>query len=175
MRAIISMALLVAIAITLASLSDASTAIKSSQGGSDGFSLKSHINQASASDIGNNNHHREKRAVRKIAKKKSKKAIKKDKKKPDPDPILLPPHIDPNIGMSTGMFQSMPITQSFAGPFSVLGGILILFSFAMAASYFSTVNANQRLGYDYAGPYIQRRSSYDINPEPIMSYINSFR
>ena len=173
MRAIINMALLAAIAINLASLSDASTALKSSQKGSDGFSLKSHINQASASDIGNNKHYREKRAVHKIPKKIAKKEKKKDKK--TPDPILLPPHIDPNIGMSTGMFQSMPITQSFAGPFSVLGGLLILVSFAMAASYFSTVNANQRLGYDYAGPYIQRRSSYDINPEPIMSYINSLR
>ena len=173
MRAIINMALLAAIAINLASLSDASTALKSSQKGSDGFSLKSHINQASASDIGNNKHYREKRAVHKIPKKIAKKEKKKDKK--TPDPILLPPHIDPNIGMSTGMFQSMPITQSFAGPFSVLGGLLILVSFAMAASYFSTVNVNQRLGYDYAGPYIQRRSSYDINPEPIMSYINSFR
>merc|ERR1712027_172162 len=128
-------------------------ALQSSQGGSESSSLKSHINQASASELGSNNHHREKRAVHKIAKKKAK----KDKKKPD----LLPPYIDPKIGMSTGMFQSMPITQSFAGPFSVLGGILILASFAMAASYFSTVNANKRLGYDYAGPYIQRRSSYD--------------
>merc|ERR1712117_152949 len=155
-----------AIAVTLASFSDAATALQSSQGGSEGSSLKSHINQASASELGSNNHHREKRAVHKIPIKKAK----KDKKKPD----LLPPYIDPKIGMSTGMFQSMPITQSFAGPFSVLGGLLILASFAMAASYFSTVNANKRLGYDYAGPYIQRRSSYDINPEPILSYINSF-
>ena len=173
MRAIINLALLAAIAVTLASFSDAASALQSSQGGSEGSSLKSHINQASASELGSNNHHREKRAVHKIPKKKAKKVIKKDKKKSDP--ILLPPHIDPNIGMSTGMFQSMPITQSFAGPFSVLGGLLILASFAMAASYFSTVNANKRLGYDYAGPYIQRRSSYDINPEPILSYINSFR
>ena len=174
MRAIINLALLAAIAVTLASFSDAASALQSSEGGSEGSSLKSHINQASASELGSNNHHREKRAVHKIPKKKAKKAIKKakkDKKKPD----LLPPYIDPKIGMSTGMFQSMPITQSFAGPFSVLGGLLILASFAMAASYFSTVNANQRLGYDYAGPYIQRRSSYDINPEPILSYINSFR
>ena len=88
----------------------------------------------------------------------------------------LPPHISPNIGMSTEMFQSMPITESFAGPLSVLGGLLIIISFVMAASYFSAVNANKRSGYDYTGPYyIQKRSSFDINPEPIMSYINSFR
>ena len=117
MRAIINLALLAAIAVTLASFSDAASALQSSQGGSEGSSLKSHINQASASELGSNNHHREKRAVHKIPKKKAKKVEKKDKKKPDP--ILLPPHIDPNIGMSTGMFQSMPITQSFAGPFSV--------------------------------------------------------
>ena len=136
---------------------------------------------ASATEIGNN-HHRDKRSP------KIKPCI-KPPCTPGPLPLLgklkyksggsgaspLPPHIDPNIGMSTDMFQSMPITNSFSGPLSILGGFAILVSFAMAASYFSTVNANQRLGYDYAGPYIQKRSSYDINPEPIMSYINSFR
>ena len=159
MRAIINLTLLVTIAITL----------------------------ASASDMSRNYRHRMKRApqppvpnpilIKPIKKgaKAAALALALASSGGDSEPSLLPPHIDPNIGMSTGMFQSMPITQSFAGPFSVLGGLLILVSFAMAVSYFSTVNANQRLGYDYAGPYIQRRSSYDINPEPILSYINSFR
>ena len=159
MRAIINLTLLVTIAITL----------------------------ASASDMSRNYRHRMKRApqppvpnpilIKPIKKgaKAAALALALASSGGDSEPSLLPPHIDPNIGMSTEMFHSMPITESFSGPLSVLGGILILISFAMAASYFSAVNANQRSGYDYVGPYIQKRSSFDINPERIMSYINSLR
>ena len=160
MRAIINLALLVTIAITL----------------------------ASSSDMSGNYRHRMKRApqgpavpnpilIKPIKKgaKAAALALALASSGGDSEPSLLPPHIDPNIGMSTEMFHAMPITESFSGPLSVLGGILILISFAMAASYFSAVNANQRSGYDYVGPYIQKRSSFDINPERIMSYINSLR
>ena len=159
MRAIVNFTLLVTIAITL----------------------------ASASDMSGNYRHRMKRApqppvpnpilIKPIKKgaKAAALALALASSGGDSEPSLLPPHIDPNIGMSTEMFHSMPITESFSGPLSVLGGILILISFAMAASYFSAVNANQRSGYDYVGPYIQKRSSFDINPERIMSYINSLR
>ena len=162
MRAIINLTLLVTIAVTL----------------------------GSASDTSRNYHHRMKRApqgpIGPIPNPILFKPIKKGAKAAalalalassggDSEPSLLPPHIDPNTGMSTEMFHSMPITESFSGPLSVLGGLLILISFAMAASYFSAVNANQRSGYDYAGPYIQKRSSFDLNQEPIISYINSFR
>ena len=147
---------------------------------------------ASATETSNNNnHHIMKRAPQgqpggagsplQIFKKKAKKGAKLTglalalaSSGGDSEGSGLPPHISPNIGMSTEMFQSMPITESFAGPLSVLGGLLIIISFVMAASYFSAVNANKRSGYDYTGPYyIQKRSSFDINPEPIMSYINS--
>ena len=157
MRAIINLALLVATAITL----------------------------ASASDISRNYRHRMKRApqgpnpilIKPIKKgaKAAALALALASSGGDSEPSLLPPHIDPNIGMSTEMFHSMPITESFSGPLGVLGGLLILISFAMAASYFSAVNTNQRSSYDYGSPYIQKRSSSDINPEPIISYINSFR
>ena len=162
MRAIINLTLLVTIAVTL----------------------------GSASDISRNYRHRMKRApqgpVGPIPNPILFKPIKKGAKAAalalalassggDSEPSLLPPHIDPNTGMSTEMFHSMPITESFSGPLGVLGGLLILISFAMAASYFSAVNTNQRSSYDYGSPYIQKRSSSDINPEPIISYINSFR
>ena len=148
---------------------------------------------ASATETSNNNnHHIMKRAPQgqpggagsplQIFKKKAKKgakltglALALTSSGGDSEGSGLPPHISPNIGMSTEMFHSMPITESFSGPLGVLGGLLILISFAMAASYFSAVNTNQRSSYDYGSPYIQKRSSSDINPEPIVSYINSFR
>ena len=123
---------------------------------------------ASAAAMGNNNHHREKRALPKLA------AI----------PLLayksggsgagpLPPHIDPNIGMSNMKFHEMPIEASFSGPLATLGVLAIISSAFMAASYFQAVNAQRRSGY--AGQYIQKRSTLDIDPDAIMSLINSFR
>ena len=123
---------------------------------------------ASAAAMGNNNHHREKRALPKLA------AI----------PLLayksggsgagpLPPHIDPNIGMSNMKFHEMPIEASFSGPLATLGVLAIISSAFMAASYFQAVNAQRRSGY--AGQYIQKRSTLDIDQDAIVSLINSFR
>ena len=123
---------------------------------------------ASAAAMGHGNHHREKRALPKLA------AI----------PLLayksggsgagpLPPHIDPNIGMSNMKFHEMPIEASFSGPLATLGVLAIISSAFMAASYFQAVNAQRRSGY--AGQYIQKRSTLDIDPDAIMSLINSFR
>ena len=123
---------------------------------------------AFATDMGNNNHHREKRALPKLA------AI----------PLLayksggsgagpLPPHIDPNIGMSNMKFHEMPIEASFSGPLATLGVLAIISSAFMAASYFQAVNAQRRSGY--AGQYIQKRSTLDIDQDAIVSLINSFR
>ena len=125
---------------------------------------------AFATEMGNNNHHREKRALPKLA------AI----------PLLayksggsgaspLPPHIDPNIGQSSAQINSMSTSASMSGPLAVLGGLAILASFFMAANYFQAVNAKRRAGYTYGGQYIQKRSSFDIDPETIVSFINSFR
>ena len=123
---------------------------------------------ASAAAMGHSNHHREKRALPKLA------AI----------PLLayksggsgagpLPPHIDPNIGMSNMKFHEMPIEASFSGPLATLGVLAIISSAFMAASYFQAVNAQRRSGY--AGQYIQKRSTFDIDPDAIGSLINSFR
>ena len=85
----------------------------------------------------------------------------------------LPPHVDPNIGMSTDMLHEMPIEASFSGPLATLGVLAIISSAFMAASYFQAVNAQRRSGY--AGQYIQKRSTFDIDPDAIVSLINSFR
>ena len=123
---------------------------------------------AACVEMGNNNHHREKRALPKLA------AI----------PLLayesggsgagpLPPHIDPNIGMSNMKFHEMPIEASFSGPLATLGVLAIISSAFMAASYFQAANAQRRSGY--AGQYIHKRSTFDIDPDAILSRINSFR
>ena len=69
----------------------------------------------------------------------------------------------------------MSTSASMSGPLAVLGGLAILASFFMAANYFQAVNAKRRAGYTYGGQYIQKRSSFDIDPETIVSFINSFR
>ena len=85
----------------------------------------------------------------------------------------LPPHIDPNIGMSNMKFHEMPIEASFSGPLATLGVLAIISSAFMAASYFQAANAQRRSGY--AGQYIHKRSTFDIDPDAIVSRINSFR
>ena len=76
---------------------------------------------AFATEMGNNNHHREKRAIPKLA------AI----------PLLayksggsgaspLPPHIDPNIGQSSAQINAVATTASMSGPFAVLGILHII-------------------------------------------------
>ena len=124
---------------------------------------------ASAAAMGNTNHHREKRALPKLAAIPLAIAYKSGGSGAGP----LPPHIDPNIGMSTDKFHEMPIEASFSGPFATMGVILILTSALMAANYFQAVNAQRRSGY--AGQYIQKRSTFDIDPDAIVSLINSFR
>ena len=125
----------------------------------------------SATEISNNNHHLEKRSPAK-----PKLKLRNPLNPLDPlnasggsgaDP--LPPHIDPNIGMST----AMPIEASFSGPLATMGVLAILTSALMAANYFQAVNAKRRKGY--SGPHFQKRSSFDINPDSIVSLINSFR
>ena len=129
---------------------------------------------ASAAAMSNNNHHREKRApgppgwplkVAKLA------ALAYGSGGSGASP--LPPHIDPNVGMSTMKFHEMPIEASFSGPLATMGVLAILTSALMAANYFQAVNAQRRAGY--GGQYIQKRSTFDVDPDAIVSLINSFR
>ena len=148
MRANIYLALLMAIAITL----------------------------VSASDMRGNNRHRMKRAPQNglfLLSKKVLPALALASQSGGDGASPLPPHIDPNIGMSTDKFHRMPIDASFSGPFATLGVMCILVSAFMAVNYFQAVNVQRRSSY--AGPYIQKRSSFDVNPESIVSLINSFR
>ena len=124
---------------------------------------------ASATEMSNINNHREKRALPKLL------AYTAGGSGASP----LPPHVDPNIGMSTDMLHEMPIEASFSGPLATLGVLLILISAFMAANYFQAVN-NAQLNAQlrrsvYAGQHIQKRSTFDINPDSILSLINSFR
>ena len=127
---------------------------------------------ASAAAMSNNNHHREKRAPgppAAIAAKIAALAYSSGGSGASP----LPPHIDPNVGMSTMKFHEMPIEASFSGPLATMGVLAILTSALMAANYFQAVNAQRRAGY--GGQYIQKRSTFDVDPDAIVSLINSFR
>ena len=124
---------------------------------------------AASGTMGNNIHHLERRSPK------------------VPSPLLLalksggsgasplPPHIDPNIGQSSAQLNMMSTSASMSGPLAILGGLAILMSLLMAANYFQAVNAKRRTGYTYGGQYIQKRSSFHIDPESIVSIINSFR
>ena len=127
---------------------------------------------ASATETGNSNHHRVKRALPKIP---IALALAYKSGGGDSGGSRLPPHLDPNIGMSTDELNAMPITASMSGPLAVMGGLAILSSVVMAMNYFQAVNAKRRSAYAYGGSYIQKRSSFDIDPETIVSLINSFR
>jgi len=118
---------------------------------------------AASVQMGNNNHHREKRAFPKL------KAYKSGGSGAGP----LPPHVDPNIGQSSAQLNSMSTSASMSGPLATMGVLAILTSALMAANYFQAVNAKRRSGY--AGPHFQKRSTLDINQGSIMSLINSFR
>ena len=76
----------------------------------------------------------------------------------------LPPHVDPNIGMSTVLndFHKMPIGASFSGPLAVTGMLAIATSLAMAYSYFQAVNEVQ----------IPHFIPHAYNP---VSFVNSYR
>ena len=86
----------------------------------------------------------------------------------------LPPHVDPNIGMSTALndFHKMPVGASFSGPLAVTGMVAIATSLAMAYSYFQAVNEFERSPHAYTGPYYR---PYGINPESFVSLVNSYR
>jgi len=120
---------------------------------------------AASVPMGNNNHHREKRAIPKLG------LLKYKSGGSGAGP--LPPHVDPNIGQSSAQINSMSTSASMSGPLATMGVLLILTSAVMAANYFQAVNAQRRSGY--AGPHIQKRSTRDISQESIMSLINSFR
>merc|ERR1712117_523560 len=122
---------------------------------------------AASATMGNNHHHLEKRSPKTII---PLLAYKSGGSGASP----LPPHIDPNIGQSSAQINSMSTSASMSSPLAVLGGLAILASFFMAANYFQAVNAKRRAGYTYGGQYIQKRSSFDIDPETIVSFINSF-
>ena len=117
---------------------------------------------AACVEMGNNNHHREKRAFPKLK-------YKSGGSGAGP----LPPHVDPNIGQSSAQLNSMATGASMSGPLATMGVLAILTSALMAANYFQAVNAKRRSGY--AGPNFQKRSTHDINQGSIMSLINSFR
>ena len=141
------------------------------------------ITLVSASDMRGNNNHRMKRTPQNplvgfadpilLSKKGAKVALALASQSGGDGASPLPPHIDPNIGMSTDKFHRMPIDASFSGPLATLGVMCILVSAVMAVNYFQAVNVRRRSSY--VGPYIQKRSSFDVNPESIVSLINSFR
>ena len=144
MKAILSLALLVAVATT----------------------------SASPTETRNSDHHREKRALPKIP---IAIGLALAEKSGGSGSSKLPPHIDPNVGMSATELGTMPITASMSGPLAVLGGLSILASLAMAMNYFQAVNARRRSAHAYGGPYIQKRSAFNMDPESIVSFIDSFR
>ena len=146
MNAILSLALLVAVAIATTS--------------------------ASPTETRNSDHHREKRALPKIP---IAIGIALAQKSGGGGASKLPPHLDPNVGMSSTELGTMPITASMSGPLAVLGGLSILASLAMAMNYFQAVNARRRSAHAYGGPYIQKRSAFNIDPDSIVSFIDSFR
>ena len=111
-----------------------------------------------AREIGNNNHHREKRAL----------PLLKGYKSGGSGAGPLPPHVDPNIGQSSAQLNSMSTSASMSGPLATMGVTLIITSAVMAANYFQAVNSQRR-------SYIQKRSTLDINQESTISLINSFR
>ena len=123
---------------------------------------------AASATMGNNHHHLEKRSPKTIL---PLLALKSGGSGASP----LPPHIDPNIGQSSAQLNMMATSSSMSGPLAILGGLAILMSLFMAANYFQAVNAKRRAGYAYGGQYIQKRSSFNIDPESIVSFIDSFR
>ena len=123
---------------------------------------------ASPTELGSNNHHREKRAIPAIP---FLIAYKSGGSGASP----LPPHVDPNIGQSSAQINSMSTSASMSGPLAVMGILNIVASGFMAMNYFQAVNARRRSGHAYGGPYIQKRSSLNFDQESIASFINSFR
>ena len=119
-----------------------------------------------AREIGNNNHHREKRALPLL------KGYKSGGSGADP----LPPHVDPNIGQSTAQLNSMATGASMSGPLAVLGILNILASGVMAMNYFQSVNGLQRRAhYTNGGPYLQKRSTQTFDLESVASFIKAIR
>jgi len=117
-----------------------------------------------AREIGNINHHRERRAVPALL------AYKAGGSGASP----LPPHVDPNIGQSTAQLNSMATGASMSGPLAVLGILNILASGVMAMNYFQSVNGFQRrANYANAGPYLQKRSTQTFDLESVASFIKA--
>ena len=73
---------------------------------------------AAQATLQQNNHHREKRALPKLALL----AYKSGGSGASP----LPPHIDPNIGQSSAQLNALATTASMSGPFAVLGILHII-------------------------------------------------
>jgi len=128
------------------------------------------IATTSATETGTNTHNRVKRAIPLIPL-----AIAYAKYSGDSSPDALPPGVDPNFGSTAEQINSMATSTSMSGPLAVLGGLNVLASLVMAMNYFQAVNARRRSDYASGGQYIQKRSSLNINPESIVSFINSFR
>ena len=126
---------------------------------------------ASPTEAGNSNHHRVKRAIPKIPLIPIAVGLKIAENSGGSGGGKLPPHINPNVGMSATELGTRPITTSMSGPLAVMGGFTILASLVMAMNYFQAVDARRRSAHAYGGPYIQKRSA----PESIVSFINSFR
>ena len=124
-------------------------------------------------EMGNNNHHRGKRAFPAIPATPLLAKLAKESGGSGADP--LPPHVDPNIGQSSAQLNSMSTSASMSGPLAVLGTLNILASGVMAMYYFQSVNAARRAGYTNRGSYIQKRSSQNFHQKSIASFINSFR
>ena len=73
---------------------------------------------ASQATLHHNNHHREKRALPKLALL----AYKSGGSGASP----LPPHVDPNIGQSSAQINAIATTASMSGPFAVMGILHII-------------------------------------------------
>ena len=127
------------------------------------------IATTSATESGTNTQQRVKRAVPKLA------LLAPLAFKGGSETNDLPPGFDPNVGSTAAVINSMATSASMSGPLAVLGGLNVLASLVMAMNYFQAVNARRRSEYAYGGPYIQKRSSLNLDPETIVSFINSFQ
>ena len=132
---------------------------------------------ASVTDMSDNNHHREKRYIPGPTELKYSIPLALGlaySSGGDSGGSRLPPHIDPNIGMSATKINSMATTASMSGPLSLLGALTILASLALASKYYQARNAKQDVlyykYYDYSRPYyLKKRSSLDKDIDAMVS------
>ena len=95
-----------------------------------------------------------------------------------------PPHGYPS-GSTIEAVNRVATHTSMSGPFAVIGVLQIALSLFMAMNYFREVNRRNQLRRSWAGlynegQYVRRRfgrstSAFNINPEAVVSFLNSLR